>query len=164
MKFKVQMSSGWSCRDYVCDLTEEEAIEICQAKNWEDVDENGFVWSLNYVEDDGYKVDEDGGADVEMVDKKIVEKAKMVKAMEYIARQINDETVFMRWLSGGVADGDIEYGDLDVSTLSEDDAVWAYIEDDEYFADLMDTFLHVITSAKKSGGLYCGDVVSKCIS
>ena len=93
---------------------------------------------------------------------KMKERAKMVKAMEFVARQINDESVFMRWLMNGVADGDIEYGDLDVSNLSEDDNVWAYIEDDDSFADLMDTFLWVIMRANRSGGLYCGDVVSKC--
>ena len=41
------------------------------------------------------------------------ERVKMVKAMEYIARQLNDESIFMGWLSIGVADGDIPYGDLD---------------------------------------------------
>ena len=45
-----------------------------------------------------------------------IERIKMVKAMEYIARQINDEAVFERWLIGGVGDGDIEYGELEVST------------------------------------------------
>ena len=37
------------------------------------------------------------------------ERTRMVKAMEYICRQINDEDVFNGWLMGGVADGDIEY-------------------------------------------------------
>ena len=92
---------------------------------------------------------------------KMKERAQMVKAMEFVARQINDESVFMRWLMNGVADGDIEYGDLDVSNLSEDDNVWAYIEDDDSFADLMYMFLWLMVRAKKSGGLYCGDVVSK---
>ena len=35
-----------------------------------------------------------------------------------------------------------------------------YIED-EHFADLMDTFTHVIARARKSGGLYCDGIVSK---
>lgn len=42
-----------------------------------------------------------------------IERIKMVKAMEFIARQVNDENVFERWLIGGVSDGDIEYGELD---------------------------------------------------
>ena len=36
-----------------------------------------------------------------------LERAKMVKAMEFIARQINDENVFEGWLMEGVADEDI---------------------------------------------------------
>ena len=79
--------------------------------------------------------------------------------MEFICRQINDEDVFECWLVNGVADGDIEYGDLSVNT-TEPDATW-YAENDERFADLMDTFLWCMKKAYKSGGLYCDNVVSK---
>ena len=80
----------------------------------------------------------------------------MVKAMEYIARHINDENVFEGWLIEGVADGDIYYGDLsDVADCAED-----YIEDRD-FADLMDTFLWCMQRAYKSGGLYCDGIVSR---
>lgn len=65
------------------------------------------------------------------------ERVKMVKAMEYIARQINDEDVFEGWLVSGVEDGDIDYGDL------------------------MNTFLLCMKRAYKSGGLYCDCVASK---
>ena len=84
------------------------------------------------------------------------ERMKMVKAMEYIARQLNDEEIFESWLIDGVADGDIEYGDL--SAEAGEDIDW-YIED-QHFSDLMDTFLHLMKAAKKSGGLYCDGVVS----
>ena len=40
--------------------------------------------------------------------KNMEERAKMVEAMEYIARQVNNEDIFMRWLRSGVADGDSE--------------------------------------------------------
>ena len=84
----------------------------------------------------------------------IVERKLVVRAMELIARQVNDEDVFNGWLMCGVADGDIDYdGDL---TQVDD-----YYCEDEHFADLMETFLDVMASAKKSGGLYCDDVVSK---
>ena len=89
----------------------------------------------------------------------IVERIKMIKAMEFIARQINDEEVFYGWLSIGVADGDVEYGDLDVK--KDDKEYLEYYLEDVHFADLMDTFLHEMTKAKKSGGLYCGGIVSK---
>lgn len=88
-----------------------------------------------------------------------VERIKMVKAMEFIARNLNDEEIFETWLSVGVADGDIPYGNLTIET-DDMDNLEAYT-DDETFADLMDTFIHMMRSACKSGGLYCDQVVSK---
>lgn len=83
------------------------------------------------------------------------ERLKLVKAMEFIARQVNDEEVFEGWLSLGVADGDIDYGDL---TVSDEDDDW-YTEDDN-FRDLMKTFLWMMKEAYKSGGLFCDGIVS----
>ena len=80
------------------------------------------------------------------------ERLKMVSAMEFIARQVNDESVFEPWLVSGIADGDIKYGEE-----CEDES---YIEDDT-FAELMETFLRLMSRAYKSGGLYCDWVVSK---
>lgn len=80
------------------------------------------------------------------------ERIKMVKAMEFIARQVNDETVFESWLMGGVADGDIEYGDLSDSEIDE------YYLEDKAFSDLMACFSRVMVRAWKSGGLYCDGV------
>ena len=85
------------------------------------------------------------------------ERIKMVKAMEFVVRHINDEDVFMPWLYLGVADGDIPIGDLSVNP---DDEAEYYI-DDERFSDIMSCFLFRISAAKKSGGLYCDGVVSK---
>lgn len=90
-----------------------------------------------------------------------IERIKMIKAMEYIARQVNDEGVFDGWLTEGVADGDIDYGDVSVGTDDAEDL--EYYLRDENFADLMDTFLWVMARARKSGGLYCDKVVSKKI-
>lgn len=94
---------------------------------------------------------------------KMTDRIKAVKAMEFLARQVNDEEVFERWLLCGVADEDIEYGDLSVpldpESLEEDGAYY-YASDDETFADLMATFLRLMSSAMESGGLWCGDVVS----
>lgn len=87
----------------------------------------------------------------------IPERTKMVKAMEFIARQINDEEVFEGWLINGVADGDIEYGDL---TVGEDEDLSYYLDDDN-FAYLMACFLRRMAAARKSGGLYCDKVLSK---
>lgn len=83
------------------------------------------------------------------------ERAKMVACMEYIARQINNEDVFETWLMCGVADGDIEYGNLDFNDIDD------YYLDDNTFKGIMSTFLGCMKGAFNSGGLYCGGVVSK---
>lgn len=83
------------------------------------------------------------------------ERIKMVKAMEYIARQVNDEEDFEYWLELGVADGDIEYGDL-----SADDCDEYYIEDEE-FSDLMFRFLCLMHMVRGKGGFACDGVLSK---
>ena len=88
-----------------------------------------------------------------------VERIQMVKAMEFIARKINDETILYDWLSIGVADGDIPDNELTVEP--HDEEYMEYYIEDVHFADLMDTFLHLMAKAKRSGGLYCDKVVSK---
>lgn len=88
-----------------------------------------------------------------------IERVQMVKAMDFLARQINDEDVFEKWLTCGVADGDIANGDLKV--YPEDEEILDCYLGDEAFADLMDTFLHVIARAAKDGGLYCDGIVSR---
>ena len=56
-----------------------------------------------------------------------IARIKMLKAMEFIARNINEETILNRWLSLGIADGDIEYGDLSVG-LDNADKLKYYME------------------------------------
>ena len=90
---------------------------------------------------------------------KQIERMKMVKAMEYVARQVNNEEVFEDWLLDGVADGDIEYGSMDIS--ADDVETLAYYTENEHFSDLMKTFLRVMKYARLDGGLYCGGIVSK---
>ena len=78
----------------------------------------------------------------------------VVRAMDLLAGALNDGQIYNSWLIGGVADGDI-----DEYTTDED--LDRYTEDDDDFADLMDTFLALMSSAYKSGGLYVDGVVSK---
>ena len=80
------------------------------------------------------------------------ERFKMVSAMEFICRNLNDEYDWEHWITLGVADGDIEYGGL-----CDDEY---YIQDD-VFADLMQIFLNVMKDAQKDGGLYCDGIVSE---
>lgn len=83
------------------------------------------------------------------------ERKKSVLAMEYLARQINDEDVFENWLSVGVADGDIPYGSTDVNDVDD-----YYIEPDNY-KELVGVFLRCMKNAWNSGSLYCGSVVGE---
>lgn len=79
------------------------------------------------------------------------ERVALVRAMETVARAVNDEELFINiWLSLGVADGDI-----DESTTDEE---LDYYITDESFRDLMDTFMYLMTKAYKNGGLYCDGV------
>lgn len=87
------------------------------------------------------------------------ERIKLVKAMEFVARQVNDEEVFEGWLINGVADGDIEYGNLEVA--EDDKEILDCYIDDENFAELMALFLRIMNRARNSGGLYCDSIVSK---
>ena len=88
------------------------------------------------------------------MDKHIRERAEMVKAMETIARCINDEDVFFGWLICGVADGDIN-GDTTLEDIEE----MGYT-DDGTFKDLMSCFLRRMAGAYHNGGLYCDGIVS----
>ncbi len=88
-----------------------------------------------------------------------IERIKMVKAMELITRNLNNEEIFETWLVDGVADGDIEYGDLSIQ--NDDLDMLDYYTEDGNFAALMDTFLEIMSRAYRDGGLYCDRVVSK---
>lgn len=82
------------------------------------------------------------------------ERAKLIVAMEYITRHINDEDVFMSWLMCGVPDGDIEYGSFDTSKVDE------YFLQDDHFKEVIALFMRLMNSAYESGGLYCDKICS----
>lgn len=82
----------------------------------------------------------------------IKERIEIVKAMDLLCRQINDEEVFMTWLIYGVADGDVKIGD--------DERLECYVDDDERFAELLGLFLSMMSRAKEDG-LYVDGVLSK---
>ena len=90
-----------------------------------------------------------------MTDLQKVERQKMVLAMEYICRQLNDEEVLEGWLMNGVADGDFEFGEWDFTKVED-----CYIEDNN-FRDLMDCFLRRMSGARRSGGLMCDGIVTE---
>lgn len=84
----------------------------------------------------------------------IDERKKLVLAMEFIARHVNDEMVAQDWLINGVADGDIPFGSTDVS-----DVDYNYVNNKD-FSEMMKVFLDTMSRANRSGGLYCDRVVS----
>ena len=81
------------------------------------------------------------------------ERCKVVRAMELLVRTVNNEDYIMAWLRDGVADGDIRPD-------TTDEELEYYIED-EAFAELMATFLEIMSDAQKDGGLYCDSILSK---
>ena len=81
------------------------------------------------------------------------ERIAMIRAMELIARSVNDETVFNHWLSWGIADGDINENTTDEEL--------EYYTEDEEFAELMGTFLELMSDAYRSSGLYSDGIISK---
>ena len=83
---------------------------------------------------------------------KIKERAKVVRAMETIARCINHEGIFESWLMAGVGDGDINK-----ETTDED--LEYYCRDEEY-KELMTLFLKLMFRASANGGLYSDGIVS----
>ena len=93
-------------------------------------------------------------------ERELRERMMAVKAMEFMARQVNDGEVFDIWLMGGVADEEIEYGDFTIHSGVETDPAYEYASDPDTFSYLMGCFLRTMSAAHKSGGLYCGGIVS----
>lgn len=91
-----------------------------------------------------------------------VDRIKMIKAMEYIARQMNDENAFyFGWLQDGVPDGEIEYGDLSVKPEDRDpDSLIGFMAQDNNFSELMRAFLWCMKTAWYKGGLHCDGATS----
>lgn len=84
-----------------------------------------------------------------------LERAKVVRSMETLARCINDEDILFGWLMGGVADGDI------TDETTDEEIIEAGYCEDETFEDLMKCFLRKMKAAGKSGGLYCDGICGK---
>lgn len=78
-----------------------------------------------------------------------IKRLDVVKAMGILALAINDEDIFAEWLISGIADGDLEC-----------ESELEYYCDKDVFAELMQTFLDVMSAARESGGLYITGVKS----
>lgn len=82
------------------------------------------------------------------------ERITALRAMEFLVRSVNNEELLIPWLMEGVADGDIDENTTDEELID-------YVDNDKFFADIMATFLCVMHSAAKDGGLYIDGVVSE---
>lgn len=76
-------------------------------------------------------------------------RAKLVIAMDEIARSLNDENILESWLMCGVADGDI-----DENTSIEDVIEMGYTDDDTY-PDIERCFLRCMSRAYKNESGLC---------
>lgn len=83
----------------------------------------------------------------------------MLKAMEIIMRNLNDEEVFETWLTDGLPDG--------LSLDNDED--FEEFTDDVTFADIMDAFVYIMgkacptseSSSGRRGTLYCDGVINE---
>jgi hypothetical protein len=105
-------------------------------------------YGMVFVPKENYEVTEEG-----LSQKSLHKRASMVRAMDNIARSVNDEELVVGyWFSLGVADGDI-------TDKTTDEDLEGYCDDDT-FKDLMHTFLVLMEEAKKDGGLYCDGITA----
>ena len=88
------------------------------------------------------------------MDINLIERARIVKAMEVMIGSVNYEDLVDPWLMCGVADGDIQ-GDTTLKEIVE----MGYCED-QTFKDLMTLFSKIMFKASGNGGLYCDGIVS----
>lgn len=80
-------------------------------------------------------------------------RARVVRAMDEVARCVNDEELLVGyWFALGVADGDITQ-----ETTDED---LEYYCEDETFKELMYTFQKLMEMAREDGGLYCDRITA----
>lgn len=75
----------------------------------------------------------------------IKERCAMIRAMEYIARRVNDEFVFATWIENGVPDGEIDENTTDEQL--------AWLCEPDTFDDICDAFMLTMKRARASGGL-----------
>ncbi len=84
-----------------------------------------------------------------MTKQQIEKRATVLKAMDTIAKLVQNEDVFEIWLDFGIPNGTI-----DEKTMPED---LEELCDNESMLDIMYTFQKLIKRADKNGGLYLFD-------
>ncbi len=85
-----------------------------------------------------------------MPQRQLKERVKLLRAMETIARCVNDEDVFELWLAEGIPDGEIK------ENTTDEEIEWL-AEDTDSMLDIMDTFVKLMKNTYRNGGLYLFD-------
>lgn len=75
----------------------------------------------------------------------IFDRVKAVRAMDFLARSLNNVDHLERWLMYGVADGDQTLTDKEIADTYCDDAT---------FTALSDEFTYLMRIARNNGGLF----------
>ena len=83
------------------------------------------------------------------------ERITAVRAMDTIAKMLNDEREYARWAMMGIPDGEID------ENTKDEEIEW--LCDDDIFPDLLFNFCRVfgMKKEKATGFLYCDGVIGK---
>lgn len=79
---------------------------------------------------------------------RLKERKRLVAAMEYIIRFVNNEDFIHSWLIGGVPDGDIPFGEFDPDIVPD------YLGEKVTVEEFAKLFLKIMANAEDDGGLY----------
>jgi hypothetical protein len=82
------------------------------------------------------------------------ERIAVIKAMDLIIHNLNDERDIFWWLENGVPDGEIN------EDTPEEDLQWL-VEEDDMFADIMSTFTKIMRRQPVNGAMWVDNVLSK---
>lgn len=82
------------------------------------------------------------------------ERVSIIRAMDTIVRNLNDERDILWWLDSGVPDGEI-------NAKTTDEELYWLVDDDESFADIMSTFVKIMRRQPINGAMWVDNVLSK---
>lgn len=82
------------------------------------------------------------------------ERVSVIRAMDIIVHSLNDERDILWWLEDGVPDGEI-------TEETKDKELFWLVEDDAMFADIMSTFIKIMSRQPVNGSMWVDNVLSK---
>ena len=82
------------------------------------------------------------------------ERVSVIRAMDTVVHNLNDEEYVAWWLEDGVPDGEI-------NEETADEELYWLVDDDESFADIMSTFIKIMKRQSVNGAMWVDNVLSK---